>query len=140
MGLEHKNYLAYPPCTTAESHKSYCLLGPLYQQSVSQFELFIHVFGHCWYQHWRQVFLSTKVCCNDHLIPQSHELVEICLSHCKILYQSEIFVVIFLEKIEFYTQVNGIIFGPRKSSISVLAFAKVHIVVQVSLCKEAVVW
>ena len=43
---------------------------------VSQFELFIHVFGHCWYQHWWQVLLSTEVfCCNDRLIPQSAPLI-----------------------------------------------------------------
>ena len=63
---------------------------------LSQFELFIHVFGHCRYHHWGQIFLSSKVFCIDHLIPQSLK-VEICLFHCKILDQSELFVVIFFE-------------------------------------------
>ena len=69
---------------------------------VSQFEWFIHVFGQWRYQHWGQIFHSSKVfCCIDHLIPQPHKLFEIRLSHCKILDQSELFVVIFLENFEF---------------------------------------
>ena len=96
---------------------------------LSQFELFIHVFWHCRYHHWRQIFLSSKVLCRiDQQIPQSHKLVEIRFSHCKILDQSDFFVVIFLEYFEFYIQVIGIVFWPRKSSKSVLIFAKVHIV------------
>ena len=96
---------------------------------LRQFELFIHVFGHCRYQHWLQTFFSSKVfCCIDELIPQSHKLVEICLSHCKILDQSELFILISLEYFEFYIQGFGILFGPRKSSGSVLTFAKVYIV------------
>ena len=55
-------------------------------------------------------------------------MVEIFLSHCNILDQSELFLVIFLENFEFYIQVVGIVFGPKKSSKSVLTFAKVHIV------------
>ena len=96
---------------------------------VSQFELFIHVLGQCSYQHWGQCFLSSEVfCCNDQLIPQLHKLIAICLSRCKFLYQLELFVVIFLENIEFYIQLIGILLGPRKSTKSVLPFAKVHIV------------
>ena len=96
---------------------------------VSQFELFINVFGHCRYQHWHQIFLSSKVfCCIDQLITQWHKLVEICLSQSKILEQSELFLVIFLEYFEFYIQVVVIVFGPTKPSKSVLTFAKVHIV------------
>ena len=69
---------------------------------VSQFELFIHVFGHCKYQHWRQNFPSSKVFCRiDQLNPQSHKLFEICFSHRKILAQLELFVVIFLDYLEF---------------------------------------
>ena len=46
---------------------------------MSQFELFIHVFGRCRYQHCGQTLFSRKVfCCIDQLIPQLHELVEIC--------------------------------------------------------------
>ena len=75
---------------------------------VRQFELFIHVFGHCRCQFWGLVFLFSKVfCCNNQLIPQSHKLVEICLSHCKILYKSETFVVIFLENFELCIQEIG---------------------------------
>ena len=96
---------------------------------MSQFELFIHVFGHCRYQHWGQIFFYSKfVCWIDQLIPQSHKLVEICFSHCKILDQSELFLVIFPEYFEFYIQVVGIVFGQRKLSKSVLTFAKVQIV------------
>ena len=81
------------------------------------------------YQHWAQIFLSSKVFgCIDQLIRQSQKLVEICSSHCKILDQSELFVVIFREYIEFYIQVVGVVFGPKKSSKSVLTFAKVLIV------------
>ena len=54
---------------------------------VGQFELFILFIGQCWYQHWGKVVLSGKYfCCIDRLIPQSHNLVENCLSDCKILY------------------------------------------------------
>ena len=77
---------------------------------VRQFELFFQVFGHCRYQHWCQTFLSSKIfCCNDKLIAQSHKLVKICLSYCKILDQSELFVVVFLQFFKFYIQVVGII-------------------------------
>ena len=73
-------------------------LNPL----VSQFELSNHVLGLCWYQHWGQVFLSSKIfCCNDQLIPRSIKRAEIRLCQCKILYQSELFVVVFLENFEF---------------------------------------
>ena len=96
---------------------------------VSQIELFIHVSGHCRYQHGGQIFLSSNVfCCIDQLIPQSRKLIEICFSHCKILDQSELFLVIFPEYFEFYIQVVGIVFGPKQLSKSVLTFAKVHIV------------
>ena len=74
-------------------------------------------------------FLSIKVFrCNDQLIPQSHQLDEICLSRYKILNQSDLFVVIFLENFEFYIQLIGMIFGLRKFSKSFLAFAELHIV------------
>ena len=95
---------------------------------VSQFELFIYVFGDCWCQHREQVFLSTEIfCCNDQLIPQAHEMVEICISHCKILDHAKVYVVIFLEHLKFYIQVIGIVFGPKKLTKSVLTFWKVHI-------------
>ena len=82
---------------------------------VSQFELFIRVFGYCWCQHWRQVLIFTNVfSCNDQLIPQSHKLVENCLSHCKILYQSKLFPDKLVENFEFFIQVVGVTFGPRK--------------------------
>ena len=80
-----------------QSHKNFSICSVDYvSQYVSQFEIFNHVFGFCWYQQWRQVFLSTKVLYyDDQLIPQSHELVEIGLSLCKILYESELFDVFF---------------------------------------------
>ena len=96
---------------------------------VSQFELFMHVSGHCRCQHWGQSFFSSKIsCCIIQLNPQSHKLVKGCLSHCKILDQSELLVVILLEYFEFYIAVVGIVFGPRKLSKTVLTSAKVHIV------------
>ena len=96
-------------------------------QRVSQFELFIHVFEHSWYEHWWQVFFSTKVFrCNDQLIVQAVELVEICFSHCKFLNQVRIYVVVFLQHFKFYIQVIGINLRPRKSTKSVLTFSKVH--------------
>ena len=55
-------------------------------------------------------------------------MVEISLSHCKILYQSELFVVIFLENFDFYVPVIGIIYGTKKQSKSVLALTVVQIV------------
>ena len=95
---------------------------------VGQFELFIHVFERCRYQHWRHIFPPSEIfCCIDRLIPQSHKLFENCISHCKILDQLKLFVVIFFENIEFYIQIVGITFGPRKSSESVLNFAKDHL-------------
>ena len=57
------------------------------------------------------------------MIPQSQKLIEICFSPCGILYQSEIYVVVFLDKFEFYIQENEIFFGPKKTSKCVLAFA-----------------
>ena len=96
---------------------------------VSQFELFIHVSGHCSYQHLGQIFLFSKVFrCIDQLIPHSHKLVEICYSHSKTLDQSEFLVVMSPENFEFYIKVVGNVFGPRKLSKSVFTFAKVHIV------------
>ena len=75
---------------------------------MSQFDLFIHVLRYCWYQHWGQVFLSSKLfCCNDQLIPQSTKLAEIWFSHCELLYQSELFVVIFPENFKFYIQLES---------------------------------
>ena len=38
---------------------------------------------------------------DDQLIPQPQEMVEICFSNCKISYQSEYFVIISAENIEF---------------------------------------
>ena len=96
---------------------------------ASQFELTIHVFGQIWYHNRRQVFPSNKIfCCNDQLILQSHKLVDIFLCHCRIMYQSEFFVVIFLQNFEFYIQLIGITFVPRKLSKSVLAFVKILII------------
>ena len=96
--LEHRLLLV--PCKYSDlSMKTFWHVQTVMQQShanicdgsvhyvnhlVRQFEFFNYVFGHCCNQHWRQVFLSTKVCCcNDQLTPQSHELVAICVSHCK---------------------------------------------------------
>ena len=97
---------------------------------VSHFELFIHVVGLCCYRHWGKVFFCTKVfCCYERLIPQPPELVEICFSHCEILYQSETFDLIFLEKtLSFFIQLTGTVFAPRKLFKFVLTFTKVHIV------------
>ena len=80
------------------------------------------------YQHRGQVLSPTKFSSNGELIPQTHELVKICRSHCKVLYQLELFVVIFLGNLEFYLQIIGIVFGPTNLSKPVLAFAKVNIV------------
>ena len=82
-----------------QSHTNLSVCSVLFvNYLVSQFELFIHMFGLFRYQHWGQIFLSSKVfCCIDQLIPQSQKLVEICLSYCKILDQSELFLVIFPE-------------------------------------------
>ena len=90
-----------------QSHASLSVCSVQYlNYLVSQFELSIFVFGHCRYQHWGQVFLYSKgFCCNDELIPQSHKLVEICFSHCKVSDQSEHFVVIFLKNFEYFIQV-----------------------------------
>ena len=96
---------------------------------VRMFELFIHVFRHLRYQHWGKVFLSNKIlCCNDQLIPHSNRMVGICLSHCKMLHQWELFVVAFLEVFEFYIELFRIILLPRRLSKFVLAFAKVNMV------------
>ena len=86
---------------TQQSHKKeFCLLRQLRQPLWSLFDLFIPIFGQFWYQHWGQVFLSSiDLCNNDQLIAQSHELVEICLSQCKNVYQSELFVVTFFWKL-----------------------------------------
>ena len=74
---------------------------------VDQFEWLIFVFEHCWCQHWWQIFLITKVfCCNSLLMPQPHELFEICLSHCQILDQAEVLLLVFLEH---FNQINRFI-------------------------------
>ena len=100
-----------------------------FNRLLSQLDLFNHVFGYCWYQHWRQIFLSAKlISFNKQLILQSNELFKMCLFYSKVLYQSDICVVIFLENIGFYIQVTGIIFGHKNVSKFVLVFAKVHIV------------
>ena len=76
-------------------------------------------------------------CSVDQLIPQLQKMVKICLSHYMILYQSEIFVVIFGENFVFHIQVSGINFGPQKLSKSYLRCATW--LVQVSFAKETVV-
>ena len=98
---------------------------------MNQFEFLVQVFGHCRYQHSGQIFLSCKSFCrNDKLIPQLRKLVEICFAHCKILDQSELFVVIFLGKIRFYIHKHPILsWNLPKSTPSV----------EFSLSKEAVV-
>ena len=74
FGLDHKNSLVCTNCTVAESHIYFYSLGQLLNHLVSQFQSFIHVCGPCWYQHWRQIFFSSKdFSCNDQLIPQLHE-------------------------------------------------------------------
>ena len=97
---------------------------------MSQFEFIIHVFGHCWYLCRWQNLLPVKVyCCNGQLITHLHELVENRLCHYKILIQSKIFVVLFLENFEFYIQVVGVVFvGPKKTPKSVSTTSKVYIV------------
>ena len=51
-------------------------------------------------------FLSAKVFyCNDQLIPQLYETVEMCFSHCEILDQVKNFVVVSLEHVKFNIQV-----------------------------------
>ena len=97
-----------------QSHTNFSVCSVHYvNYLVSHFEWFIYVFGHCRYQHWGQMFFSSKVfCCIDQLIPESQKLVEICLCHCKILDQSELFLVIFPEYFESYIQVVRIVFGP----------------------------
>ena len=118
LGLEHKNSL---DCHTVPqqiiANLSVCSLHYV-NHLARQFELFIHVFGHCWYHIWRQVFLSIKAfCSNDQQIPQSHEQGELCFSHCEIWYQSDIFVAIFRENFEFYIQVIGLLLRPKKDQI-----------------------
>ena len=121
------NFLAFPHCTAAESHKSFFLFGAL-RQSPFEPAWVIHVLGYGWYQHWRQVFLITKVlCCNEQLILRSHELAEICFSDFLIWYQSELLVVICLENFDFDIHLIGINIRPWKLSKCVLAFTKVHI-------------
>ena len=65
---------------------------------------------------------------NDQVVPQSQYLVEIWPPSCKILYQSEVFVVIFLQNSKFYIQVVGVVFRPKKLSKSVLTFSNVYLV------------
>ena len=78
VGLEHMNSLACRHCTAAESHKYICLPSPLRQLPCER----IRVVGHWWYQHWWQAFPCARLFgCFELLIPQSHELVEIFLSH-----------------------------------------------------------
>ena len=110
-----------------QSYTNLCICSVQYvNYLVNQFELFIHVLGHFKFHHWIQVFFSSKVFCSrDQRIPESHELVGICVFHCKNVYKSKIFVVIFLENFEFYIQLVGNFFGLRNSSKSVLAFATI---------------
>ena len=99
---------------------------------VSQFGLFIHVFGQCWCHNWRQVFLSRKVwCCNGQLNPQSHELIEFCLSTCIVLEKADvsvISVVVSLKNFTFDILIKGISFGATKLPKFVLTFSNVHII------------
>ena len=101
--------------------------GDYVNHLVSQFELKIHVFEHCWNQHCGKVFVSTKVfCCNDQLTLQSSELFEICHSRCKIFDQTKVSVFDFPAHFEINIHVVGVLFGPRK--VSVLKFPKIHII------------
>ena len=63
-------------CARCEEHSdAYLSVWTLHNvnQTVCQFELFIDVFGRCWYVYCGQTLLSVKVhCCNDQLIPQLH--------------------------------------------------------------------
>ena len=113
-----------------QSHTNLCVCSVHYvNYLVSHVEVFIDVSGHCRCQHRGQIFFSSKFfCCIGQLIPQSQKLFKIRLSLCKILDQSELFVVIFLEYFEFYIHVTRIIFGPKKLSKIVLTIAKNHIV------------
>ena len=104
---------------------------------VSQFELFIHGFGHCRYKHWGQVSFPV---CNDQLIPQSHKLVEICFSHGEILDQSELVnFIFFFEKFEFCIQVVGIILDQKNRPYLSWHLPKSTYSVHFRLSKEAVV-
>ena len=108
---------------------------------VSYFELFIHVFGHFWHQHCGPVFLSTKVFCwNGQVSSQSHEMVGIYLSPCKIVDQAKVSVLIFLEHLKFHIQVFWVIFGPKAQSNLSWHFTKCTESLQVSLSKETVVF
>ena len=93
-----------------QSHESLSVCWVHYiNDFVSQFELFSHVFGHCRYNQWGLVFLCCKAsCCNNRLILQSHNLVEIGVSHCKSLYHLELFVFIFSQNCELSIRVIGI--------------------------------
>ena len=108
--------------------RSVALVNRYFNSLLSQFELFIHVLGLYWYQHSTEIFFPMIVlCCTDQLVLQLHEMIAIGLNHCKILYQTEQFLVIFFENFVVHMEVLGIIFGPRKLSESVLEIAKVHI-------------
>ena len=86
LGLEHQISQDCPHCSAAESHKPFCLLGPVPQPPC---EPVWPVHPWRWallYENWEQAFPSTKVfCLNDQLVPQLHELVKIGLFHSKIL-------------------------------------------------------
>ena len=98
IGFEYKKSLAWH-IVAQQSHTNLSLYSVHNVNNlVSQFDLFFHVFVACWYQYWKQVLLFTEVFrCLAQLFPQSLELVENCYSHCKVVYQSDIFVVTFLE-------------------------------------------
>ena len=61
---------------------------------------------------------------NGPRIPQSHELVELSFSHCEILDQAEVSIVVSLEHFKFNIQLVGVILD-KKTCKSVWTVSKV---------------
>ena len=97
---------------------------------VNRLQLLLHVLGQCRLKNWRQILICEKiVCCNNYLFSLSNKLVEISFSHWNVLSQSKFCIFVFsLEHFQLSIQIVGVIFGPGKSSKSVLTFDKVHLV------------
>ena len=60
---------------------------------------------------------------------QSHELIEISLSHCEVLDQAKIVVVVSLAHLKFKYELLAVIFGTKRLSNSVLTISKIDKVV-----------
>ena len=114
-----KKTLWFTHTVPQQTHKKVSFCWVYYvNHLVSQIELSFHVFGQYWYHNCRPFFHSIKIfCCNDQLISQSNKLVEVCFSHCKTLYQSELFVVIVPENLQFFILVFGITFRQKNEQI-----------------------